>query len=181
MLDAFLQAPVEREPAHVLLESLGVIGEYVAATLHRAETTSSAHELASRVDDIVGSARGRPVVLPLHHCTRAVAEEFGVDFGLIRLVDPVDYRVFSGLLAGFSLILTDSGGVQKEVHLHRVPCITLRSETEWPVTVDAGWNRLWTRPIWAGPRGEITDYGTDDAAERVVSGIAHFLGVQQHR
>lgn len=179
MLDAFLQTPVDVEPAHVLLEDLGIGGEYVVATLHRAETTSSGHELSSRIDFVVESAEGRPVVLPLHPRTRVAAQEFGVDFGPIHLVDPVDYRVFAGLLAGCSLVLTDSGGVQKEAYFHRVPCITLRSETEWPETVHAGWNRLWTSSVWSEPRREITDYGTGEAADRIVAGIQRFLGAQE--
>jgi UDP-GlcNAc3NAcA epimerase len=145
-------------------------------TLHRAETTSSADELTSRLDYAVQAAQGRPVVLPLHPRTRAAAERLSVDFGPINIVDPVDYRVFGGLLAGCSLVITDSGGVQKEAYFHRVPCITLRSETEWPETVEAGWNRLWTSPSWVEPRQEIVDYGTGDAAVRIVDRIVQFLG-----
>ena len=180
MLDAFLQTPHEPEPARRLLDSLGVGTEYVLATLHRAETTSAARELATRIDFVVEASEGRPVVLPLHPRTRAAAQRFGVDFGPIRLIDPVDYRAFGGLLAGCSLVLTDSGGVQKEAYFHRVPCITLRSETEWPETVEAGWNRLWTSPVWNEPRREISDYGTGDAAQRIVDSIVQHLGAQRH-
>lgn len=179
MLDAFLQTSIECEPARALLDRLGISGEYFVATLHRAETTSSAIELQSRVEYIVEVAQDRPVVLPLHPRTRAAAGRFDVDFGAIRLVDPVDYRVFGGLLAGCSLVLTDSGGVQKEAYFHRVPCVTLRSETEWPETVDAGWNRLWTSPTWTEPRTTIEDYGDGDASGRVVESIVRFLGLKQ--
>ena len=176
MLDAFLQTPIEREPARALLDRLGISGEYCLATLHRAETTSSALELRSRVEYILEVAQDRRVVLPLHPRTRAAAERFGVEFGSIRLVDPVDYRVFGGLLAGCSLVMTDSGGVQKEAYFHRVPCVTLRSETEWPETIEAGWNRLWTSPEWDEPRREIPDYGTGQAAVRIVESICSDFG-----
>jgi UDP-GlcNAc3NAcA epimerase len=179
MFDAFLQTPRELEPARGLLDNLGVGAKYVLATLHRAETTSTAHELTSRIDFIIETSGDRPVILPLHPRTRAAAERFGVDFGPIRLVDPVDYRVFGGLLAGCSLVLTDSGGVQKEAYFHRVPCVTLRRETEWPETVEAGWNRLWKSPVWNEPRREISDYGTGDAAQRIVDSIGRHLGAQQ--
>ena len=176
MLDAFLQTSVDDEQARALLESLGVTGEYVLATLHRAETTSNSHELSSRIDYLVELAAGRPVVLPIHPRTRAAAEQFAVDFGPVLLVEPVDYRVFAGLLAGCWLVVTDSGGVQKEAYFPRVPCVTLRSETEWPETVDAGWNRLWTSPDWATPRRDIKDYGTGQAAERIVESICSDFG-----
>lgn len=142
MLDAFHQTPIEPEAAQDLLDSVDVNGEFVVATLHRAETTTGTRELSSRIDFIVQAAEGRPVILPLHPRTRAAAARFSVDLGPIRVIEPVDYRTFSGLLARCSLVVTDSGGVQKEAYFHRVPCITLRSETEWPETVEAGWNRL---------------------------------------
>ena len=178
MFDAFLQTRVEEEPARALLDSLGVGGEYVVLTLHRAETTSSASELSARVDYALEVASERAVVLPLHPRTRAAAERFAVDFGPIRLLDPLDYRLFGALLAGSSLVMTDSGGVQKEAYFRRIPCVTLRSETEWAETVEAGWNRLWTGPEWVEPRTDIADYGTGQASEVIVHQIAQFLAVQ---
>lgn len=176
MLDAFLQTPVEVEPARAFLEALGVGGDYVLLTLHRAQTTSSASELSTRVDYALEIAAGRPVILPLHPRTKEAATRFKVDFGPIRLIDPVDYRLFGGLMAASSLVMTDSGGVQKEAYFHRTPCVTLRSETEWTETVEAGWNRLWTDPAWTEPRTEIEEYGTGQASEQIVDRIARLLG-----
>jgi len=69
-------------------------------------------------------------------------------------------------------IFTDSGGLQKEAYFHRVPCVTLRNETEWVETIEAGWNRLWTAPDYAAPRREILDYGNGHAAERIAEVVA---------
>lgn len=149
-------------------------GAYAVATLHRAATTDSAASLASAVGYLRQHAARLPVVLPLHPRTREAAARFGVDLAGLRVVAPLGPIDMQRLLAGCALVLTDSGGLQKEAYFHRKPCVTLRDDTEWSETVEAGWNRLWTVNDYR-PRREIDDYGAGDAAERIVATIARFV------
>lgn len=147
---------------------------YAVATLHRAATTDSAAALAAAVGYLRQQARQLPVILPLHPRTREAAIRFGVDLSGLTIIDPLGPLDMQRLLANCAMVLTDSGGLQKEAYFHRKPCVTLRDDTEWSETVDAGWNRLWTVADYR-PRRAIDDYGAGDAAERIVQAIGRFL------
>lgn len=157
-------------------------GGYVLATVHRAENTDSPQRLAAIVDGLAAVAARMPVVWPLHPRTRGVLQQGGRLDRLppaVRIIEPVGYLDMVQLEKHAAVIATDSGGVQKEAFFHRVPCVTLRDETEWVELVDAGWNRL-AAPVAAdhvqaavlaaiGSRGaEVQPYGAGDAAERIV-------------
>jgi UDP-N-acetylglucosamine 2-epimerase len=108
--------------------------------MHRAENVDDPARFARMLS---GLGVGIPVIFPVHPRTRAVLERglHGLPANVIP-IEPVGYLEMVALEARATAIATDSGGVQKEAYLSGVPCITLRSETEWVETVDAGWNRV---------------------------------------
>lgn len=168
MFDATLFAAEQAEFRARIRAELGLQqGGYAVATVHRAENTDDPARLAAILTFLRGEARSRPVVLPLHPRTRQAAQRNGVSLEGLTVIGPVGYLDMAQLLAGAAAVFTDSGGLQKEAYFHRVPCTTLREETEWVETVTHGWNRLWQGPPH-GPRREITEYGDGNAAGRIV-------------
>lgn len=146
MYDSVVHAKERARSASDILarERLGA-GQYILATIHRAENTDDVETLRIILEGLEAVSSELEVVLPLHPRTRATLADMGHP-GLagtrVRLLEPVGYFEMLALEGGASLILTDSGGVQKEAFFQRVPCLTLRHETEWTELVDAGWNRL---------------------------------------
>jgi UDP-GlcNAc3NAcA epimerase len=127
------------------LKKRGLKGKgYILATIHRAENTDDSRRLGSILQAFREIAGSVPVVLPLHPRTRAILGQKHLQ-RLTReliLIEPVGYLDMVVLEKNASLIATDSGGVQKEAFFHRVPCLTLREETEWVELVQLGWNTL---------------------------------------
>ena len=135
--------------------------KYGLATIHRAENTDDPLQLRAVVQFLQERARKHPVVLPLHPRTRHAVSRMGVDLDGLQVIDPVGYLDMAKLLHHAVEVYTDSGGLQKEAYFHRVPCTTLRDETEWTETISHGWNRLWKGPqtIHAGARSVSTGTG----------------------
>jgi UDP-GlcNAc3NAcA epimerase len=119
-------------------------GQYLLATIHRAENTDDPNRLAAIFNGLTAASQRLPVVLPVHPRTRAAMKQ--ADIGdaekRLRLIDPVGFLDMVCLEKNARLIVTDSGGVQKEAFFHRVPCVTLRDETEWVELIELAWNRL---------------------------------------
>ena len=114
---------------------------YVVATIHRAATTDAADRLAQLVEALDGLPW--PVALPMHPRTTARLAATGVSPGrAVRVLPPLGHAAMLRLVASAHALLTDSGGLQKEAYWLGVPCVTFRRETEWPETIEAGWNRL---------------------------------------
>jgi len=114
-------------------------GGYFLATVHRAENTDDPARLQNILAALKTISRDLPVVFPVHPRTRKMiaAQPWG-----IRFIDPVGHLEMARLESGAAMILTDSGGMQKEAYWLKVPCVTLRDRTEWVETVASGWNML---------------------------------------
>lgn len=117
-------------------------GEYVVVTLHRPSNVDEPGQLSEIVDAIDTIARDVPVLLPIHPRTSKNMERFGLSFGNAKCIAPVGYLEMLSLMGSAGLIITDSGGIQEETTALGVPCVTLRSTTERPITIDEGTNLL---------------------------------------
>jgi UDP-GlcNAc3NAcA epimerase len=142
MYDAFLYNLSAARRRSDILNRLGVgRGEYALATVHRAANTDDAASLGN-IFTALGRLPGR-VIFPLHPRTRKLLAQFGISVPPnVTVIEPVGYLDMLILEENAECILTDSGGIQKEAYMAGVRCITLREETEWVETVEAGWNRL---------------------------------------
>lgn len=143
-------------------------GAYAVVTIHRAENTDDRHRLVALLDYLLANADGQKLIFPIHPRTREAVARYGLSLEGFQTLPPIGYLDMARLVSDASVVYTDSGGLQKEAYFHRTPCVTLRSETEWVETVEAGWNRLWQVPKFR-PRREIEEYGDGQAAERIVS------------
>jgi len=161
--------------------------EFCLCTVHRAENTDDPTRLTSILRALVETAKpNRPVIMPLHPRTQRFIKEMNLESlalsnPYLKLIEPVNYLDMIVLERNAAVILTDSGGVQKEAYFHGTPCITLRKETEWVETVEHGWNQL------AGYQTDsilhclqnhpeqtpIDEYGKGDAAEKITEIIAN--------
>lgn len=164
-----------------LLTQLGLTPKaYVLSTCHRAETTDDPVQLEGIVTGLAEIAKRRAVVLPIHPRTRGKLVEFGLMDRLtgVQLIEPVSYLDMVTLEKNAEVIVTDSGGIQKEAFFYRVPCVTTRRETEWVETVEAGWNVLVGTDAQAmvaaveshaqQKRLDVHPYGDGDAANRIL-------------
>lgn len=181
MYDAALYfSEIVRGPS-MLLDQLALTpNAYALATVHRAENTDDRAKLAEIVrglERIAGTCR---VILPLHPRTRGRLRELGLTVKGVELLDAVSYLDMMSLEQNARVILTDSGGMQKEAYFHGVPCVTLREETEWVETVAAGWNqlagadadRMFRAFQSAAPGRPIDEYGGGVAARRIAAILA---------
>lgn len=146
MYDAALYFGARAREHSLVLEELDLSpGEYFLVTLHRPQNADQPENLKTILEALV--ALDAPVVFPVHPRTRARFAEQNdlmsiLKSGGIRVTEPRSYLDMLRLEQSARAILTDSGGVQKEAFFFRVPCVTLRTETEWPETVATGWNVL---------------------------------------
>lgn len=175
---------VEDRPSTPLQELGAERLGYYLATIHRAENTDDAARLGHIVAGL--AALDKPVILLAHPrlTAKAAAHGLELDKGALRVHAPLAYPDLIAAALSSAGIVTDSGGLQKEAFLMRVPCTTVRTETEWVETVELGWNRLagTAEEIAAAVRREppvptdATPYGDGHAAERVVEVLLAHAG-----
>ena len=180
MIDS-LRAALPRARESRIHEQLGIErGHYALATLHRPANVDEPRQLQRLFGALSEIAAELPIVFPIHPRTRARLEAAQVPLGKgIKLVDPQGYLDFLALTEGARLVLTDSGGIQEETTALGVPCLTMRDNTERPVTVEVGTNQLVgsdpakvvpaAREILQGRarKGQVPELWDGRAAERI--------------
>ena len=191
MYDVALQFSEKSKKKSTVLAELGLRKkEYILATIHRAENTDRREYLTNIFQALGKMSEEQKVVVPLHPRTRKMLVTYGLaeQFGGIKFIEPVGFLDMIALEISAKMIATDSGGVQKEAYFHRIPCVTLRGETEWVETVEAKWNMLANVEsvericdvlreslAFSGQRFEIDDYGDGTAARKIVQSLSEFL------
>lgn len=170
-----------------ILSQYGVLPkEYILATIHRAENTDSPDRLTAIIYQL--GSLNQKVILPLHPRTKKKLEELNIvpndSTSNLQIVEPAGYLEMLALEKNASAIVTDSGGVQKEAYFAKVPCFTLRNETEWVETVHAGWNQL-VNPLGDNLSSMVSEkeekpyieglYGDGKASEKIVDKIIQFF------
>jgi UDP-N-acetylglucosamine 2-epimerase (non-hydrolysing) len=179
MIDLALRAAASIPPNPQVLEQLQVHARsYAVATIHRASNTDDPHTFSRLLEGL--RAVDMPVVFPVHPRTRAIAQHFRAGEGdNIIPIDPLPYLEMIALVSRAAAVFTDSGGLQKEAFVLKVPCVTLREETEWIETLEDGWNVLAgsnpqkiaeaSRRITPSRQGK--PYGEGNAAERIADAL----------
>lgn len=180
MYDAILWAREVAQQESDILDRIGFVeGEFILSTVHRASNTDDPERLEAIVDGL--SSAPLPVVLPVHPRTENRLKEYELwerATTELDIIDPVGYLDFVRLLDASKRVATDSGGVQKEAFYLDTACVTMRDETEWVETVEAGWNVLVgadrekikaeLSKDWFVPE-KPTPYGDGNAAEEIVN------------
>ena len=198
MIDTLLKLLQKTEGSDTLRRFGVEAGEYTTLTLHRPSNVDDPAVLKGIVEVIVDLARELPIVWPVHPRSRKNLEKFGFlrlleASGGIRLSEPIGYIDMLALNRRARLIITDSGGLQEEATILRVPCVTLRNNTERPITVEVGCNQV----VGNQPSGiqcaissalngngreiRTPEFWDDRAAERIVDILKQFLNKKERR
>jgi UDP-N-acetylglucosamine 2-epimerase (non-hydrolysing) len=147
MIDSLL-GQLQRARESTVREDLGIKDkDYAALTLHRPSNVDDAATFSRILRALEQIAARLPIIFPVHPRTRARLQEFGFADAIerienLRLIEPLGYLDFLRLYSGARLVLTDSGGIQEETTALGIPCLTLRENTERPITVKMGTNRI---------------------------------------
>ena len=161
-----------------------ISNDYILCTVHRAENTDNKDRLAEIFKALNTIAKDRQIILPLHPRTKKVLKDLNIDISNLMIIEPVGYLEMVWLIANSCLVITDSGGLQKEAYFFNKFCITLRDETEWIELVDnkinilVGANR--EKIIEAVERSQFVEqeglnlYGTGNASEIIINNLLKY-------
>lgn len=137
MIDSLIQfLPAAKHSKNGFAENFALV------TLHRPSNVDNPDNLKRVLTALIGASQGLDIVFPVHPRTRQRIAEFGIETDRLCLLEPLPYLEFLGLQMHARVVVTDSGGIQEETTYLRIPCLTLRSNTERPITVDIGTNTL---------------------------------------
>jgi UDP-GlcNAc3NAcA epimerase len=159
--------------------------KYILCTVHRSENTDNLDNLRSIVSALNDINEQTPVIVPLHPRTRKTVADNGMKLNF-RVIDPVGYLDMVQLLKNASLVMTDSGGLQKEAYFFRKHCVTLREQTEWTELVDHGYNiiagtsslgiiQAYSRMINKDSGFEMNLYGDGEASQVIADSIVQYF------
>lgn len=174
MHDATLYAKevLERNPSRIRIRSNLVENKFALMTIHRQESTADDNRFSNLMNfaDTYAKDNKLKILFPVHPRVKQLIDGHQNASNFI-FMEPLSYLETQHAISKAQAVLTDSGGLQKEAYFHRVPCITLRSETEWLETIENGWNKLWTEKEYK-KRNTIEDYGKGDCAKKIMEILA---------
>lgn len=166
---------------------IDVPSEFVLTTIHRAENTTNTENLTNIIEGLKEVSQTLPIVIPVHPNTRRIIKKLHLDEDVDNLIfiDPVSYFEMIYLLKNCKVVMTDSGGLQKEAFFFGKQCITMRDETEWVELVEHGFNVIvgankekiineFNNSLSADPQFNMDLYGTGDAANKIVHELVNY-------
>jgi UDP-N-acetylglucosamine 2-epimerase len=185
MYDVLLHAIKIAEKKSKIIKELQLNSKnYYLLTIHRAENTDDLEKMEKIIDFVNEVSLGKPVVFPMHPRTRKAYSKVRRKLSKnVKIINPVSYLDAITLLKNSAMLMTDSGGMQKEAFWLKVPCITLRKETEWVETIQSGWNVLYKD--YTGTHKLLkktpTCYGDGRASQRIALALMKTMGEEVSR
>jgi len=181
MIDTLLKQEQNFQKPSIWKEARLQVGQYFVLTLHRPANVDAGLKLKALLDTIIEGSKGLPIIFPVHPRTAKNLEELGIQTKHLWMTDPMSYLEFNYLVKHAKAVITDSGGITEETTVMRVPCMTLRNNTERPETVTVGTNELiGTHPKNLPPafdilfngewkKGDIPELWDGKTGERIVT------------
>jgi UDP-N-acetylglucosamine 2-epimerase (non-hydrolysing) len=142
MIDTLLKQEKNFQQPAIWKDASLIVGEYFVLTLHRPANVDAEYKLQELLNTIITGSRGLPIIFPVHPRTAKNLQTMGISAQNLFMTDPMTYLEFNYLVKSAKAVITDSGGITEETTVMRVPCMTLRNNTERPETVSVGTNEL---------------------------------------